>query len=109
MLTSWPRLDGTLTQPQFTAVFDVCIAIGERKVEQLLGQIWGGEVLRRMQEHHRRVIAARRAKAEYEDPARVQERREERKRVAQQRHEQRLVLKKEHDRAWRESQGKQGS
>lgn len=89
-------------------VFDVCSAIGEREAEQLLGQSWGGDLLRRMQEHHRRVTAARRSKAEYEDPAKVQERREERKRVLQQRHEQRLALKKERDRAWRESQGKPG-
>ncbi len=82
--------------------------MGEREAEQLLGQGWGGDVLRRMQEHHRRVVEARRAKAEYEAPARVQERREERKRVAQQRHEQRLTLKKERDRTWRESQGKRG-
>ncbi len=90
-------------------VFDICSAIGEVEAEQLLGQGWGGDVLRRMQEHHRRVTAARRAKAEYEDPARVQERREEKKRVAQQRHEQRLALKNERDRTWRESQGKRGS
>lgn len=90
-------------------VFDICSAIGEVEAEQLLGQGWGGDVLRRMQEHHRRATAARRAKAEYEDPARVQERREEKKRVAQQRHEQRLALKKERDRTWRESQGKRGS
>lgn len=90
-------------------VFDICSAIGEVEAEQLLGKGWGGDVLRRMQEHHRRVTAARRAKAEYEDPAKVQERREERKRVAQQRHEQRLALKKERDRTWGESQGKRGS
>lgn len=89
-------------------VYDICSAMGEREAEQLLGQGWGGDVLRRMQEHHRRVVEARRAKAEYEAPARVQERREERRRVAQQRHEQRLTLKKERDRTWRESQGKRG-
>ena len=66
-------------------------------------------MLRRVQEHHRRATAARRAKAEYEDPAKVQERRVERKRVALQRHEQLLALKNERDRTWRESQGKQGS
>lgn len=89
-------------------MFDICSAIGEFHAGQLLGQGWGGDVLRRMQEHHRRVAAERSAKAEYEDPAKVQERREERKRVAQQRHEQRLALKKERDRIWRESQGKRG-
>jgi hypothetical protein len=98
-----------LEQAGRCVVFDLCSVIGEREAEQLLGQSWGGDVLRRMQEHYRRVVAARRTKAEYEDPVKVQERREERERVAQQRHEQRLALKKERDRAWRESQGKQGS
>jgi hypothetical protein len=90
-------------------IFDICRMIGECEAERILGQNWGGNVLRRMQEHNRNVLAARSAKAEHEDPARVQERREEKRRVAKERHEQRLALKEHRDRAWRDSQGKRGS
>jgi len=87
-------------------VFDVCRAIGESEAARILGDSWGGDVLRRMQEHYRAEVTARRAREEYESPTSVQKRREEKKRLAQERHQQRLALKMERDRTWRESQRK---
>ena len=43
-------------------VFDICHAIGEVEAERLLGESWGGNVLRRMQEHHRAELGARRTR-----------------------------------------------
>lgn len=63
-------------------VFDICRALGETETENILGDSWGGDVLGRMQAHHRSVLAARRAREEYESPERTRARREERKRVA---------------------------
>ncbi len=87
-------------------VFDICHAIGEVEAALILGDSWGGSVLRRMQEHHRAELAARRARNEYENPASAQKRHEEKKRIAQEAHQQRLALKKERDLVWRESQRK---
>ena len=87
-------------------VFDICHAIGEVNAAFILGESWGGNVLRRMQEHHRAALAARRASDEYENPASVRKRHEEKKRIAQEEHQQRLALKVERDRVWRESQRK---
>ena len=87
-------------------VFDICDAIGEVNAALILGECWGGNVLRRMQEHHRAKLAARRASGEYENPASVRKRHEEKKRIAQEEHQQRLALKVERDRVWRESQRK---
>ncbi len=90
-------------------VFDICNAIGEGEAARILGQSWGGDVLRRMQEHHRAEMAARRARDKYESPASAQERREEKRRIALERHQQRLALKVERDRVWRESRRKEDS
>jgi hypothetical protein len=86
-------------------VFDICGAIGERETARILGGSWGGDVLRRMQEHSRALLEARHAREEYEDSSNVRKRREEKKRIAQEKHQRRLALKKERDRAWRESHG----
>ena len=87
-------------------VFDICHTIGEAEAARILGESWGGNVLRRMQEHYRAEQAARRVRYEYEGPEGARKRREEKKRIAQEKHQQRLALKKERDRAWRESQHK---
>lgn len=87
-------------------VFDICHAIGEVEAASILGDSWGGNVLRRMQEHHRAELAARRARDEYENSASARKRHEEKKRIAKEAHQQRLALKKERDRVWRESQRK---
>jgi hypothetical protein len=54
-----------------------------------------------MEEHEQTVQAVRCAKAEFEDPVRVEQRREEKKRLKQEKHQKRLSLKAERDRLWR--------
>jgi len=97
---------GRLENAARCLVFDVCHTIGEGEVSRILGDSWGGNVLHRMQEHHRLEVAARRARDEYENPASARKRHEETKRIAQEKHQLRLAQKKERDRVWRESQHK---
>jgi len=80
-------------------LFDVCNALGESSVGQLLGESWAGDVLRKMQNHDRRRQAARRENEELNNPENARKRREER----QERHEKRLLLKKARDERWREA------
>lgn len=86
-------------------LFDLCRTIGEAEAGRLLGQSWGADVLRCMQEHHRAVLAARAAREAYEGPEAAQKRRDEKKRLAQERHQQRLLLKQERNRTRRETHG----
>ena len=76
----------------------------ERRIEPLLNGTWAGNMLARMKVHHRDLEDARRARDEYRDPVRVQQRREEKRRLKQEKHEERLALKKQRDRIWREKQ-----
>jgi hypothetical protein len=78
----------------------------DREIKRLLAGSWAGEVLASMKTHYAAREAADRARAELEDPVKVQQRRDERKRLRREKHEQRLALKKERDRIWREKQGK---
>jgi hypothetical protein len=104
--------DGTDTQALIPAVQCLLFDLGsgiprfDRGAEALLGDSWAGEIRREMKEHHAASVAERRAREEFQDPVRVQQRREEKKRVKQERHRERLALKKERDRIWREKQGK---
>ena len=75
------------------------------QLSHVLQGSWAGQVLDSMRHHSAEVEARRRALAEYQSPAAVQQRREEKKRLKQQRHEERLALKKERDRIWFEKQG----
>ena len=86
-------------------LFDICKTIGEAETEQVLGDSWGGNVLRGMQEHDDARQAESRVRAADEIDAR--KRREERKRLTQERHQQRLALKVERDRLWREQHRKE--
>ncbi len=88
-------------------LFDLCSGLPflDNEIEAILSGSWAGDVLRRMQEHHKARQAVRRARAAFEAPENVQKRREEKKRLKQEQHQQRLVLKKERDRAWREKHG----
>jgi hypothetical protein len=96
--------DSTMNRAVRCLLFDLCHIIGEGEAGRILGESWGGKVLRGMQEHHAARLAKDRAlEAEV---ANARKRREERKRIAQEKHQRRLALKKERDRAWRESQGK---
>lgn len=85
-------------------LFDICGTVGTTETAQILGDSWGGNVLRRMREHDAARQAARRASAENETNARKQ--REEKKILKQQQHAKRLALKKERDQLWRERHGK---
>ena len=84
------------------SLFDIWYTLGEENAERqlplLLQGSWTGEVLQRMQEHHRARKEARRRN----DPDQVRLRREAEKRERQLRHAQRLEAKKERDRRWRE-------
>ena len=64
---------------------------------------WADAVLQSMEEHERNVQAVRRARAEFEDPVRVNQRREEKMRLKQERHQRRLALKVQKDRMWRQT------
>jgi len=86
-------------------LFDICKTIGEAETEQVLGDSWGGNVLRGMQEHDDARQAESRVRAADEIDAR--KRREERKRLTQERHQQRLALKVERDGLWREQHRKE--
>jgi hypothetical protein len=80
----------------------------EREWEPLLNGTWAGDVLARMKAHHERLQIARRARAEYESPLRVEERRAQKRKKRQEAHALRLALKVERDRLWREGQKKVG-
>jgi hypothetical protein len=69
---------------------------------------WAGDILEQMRAHHKAEIERRNAIAEFQDPMRVQQRREEKRRQRQQKHQERLALKKERDRLWRERQRIEG-
>jgi hypothetical protein len=84
-------------------VFDLCSALGESAVGQILGAAWAGEVLQAMQEHSRARAAARQAQRDME--ANAPTRRAEKKRAAAHRHAQRLALKVERDKPWRQKNG----
>src|SRR5258708_2467048 len=98
------RADSKLIGAVRCLLFDMCRTIGETEIAHVLGDSWGGDVLRGMQEHFRARQSARRARAEDETTAR--KRRDEKKRLAQEKHQQRLTKKKVRDRKWREKQGK---
>jgi hypothetical protein len=103
--------DGTEGQTLEPAVryllFDLWSDIFRRgEIEALLSDSWAGGVLRAMEKHNAARVAEHRDREEFQDPVRVQQRREEKKRLKQERHRERLALKEERDRIWREKQGK---
>jgi hypothetical protein len=72
-------------------------AIGEPETARILGDSWGGEMFRRMQLHHRAVLAEGRRRAEYDAPQAVEARRNERLRQLQLRHQDRQERKRQRD------------
>lgn len=74
------------------------------EIEALLDGTWAGAVLSRMQEHHTRKNAARRAQAEME-AADARRREAQKPRTAQEQYERR-ERKQERDRLWRAGQGR---
>ena len=85
-------------------VLEISRSIGEAEAARILGDSWGGGVLRRMREHDEARQNARRAKEEFESPASIQKRREDKKRLAQEWHQRRLAEKKDWDDFWRQEQ-----
>jgi hypothetical protein len=78
----------------------------EAEIQRILAGSWGGEVLHRMQEHHKARLEAQSVRDEYQDAGNFQKRREERKRLKAEQHQQRMALQKEHNRNWREKNQK---
>jgi hypothetical protein len=72
-------------------------------LEVLLEESWAGSVLQSMKGHNARVMAARRARADYESPEAAGQRREEKRRIKREAHLRRLERKVERDWAWRAS------
>jgi len=99
-------LDGRITETVRCILYDLWSVLPPPTVRSVLAGTWPGDVLKDMEEHHSKVQAAQRAREEFEDPVRVQQRREEKKRLRQERHQQRLALKVERDRIWREKHEK---
>ena len=83
-------------------LYDLWLVLPVPTVHSMLAGSWSGDVLKDMEKHNSERRAAQRAREEFEDPVRVQQRRDEKKRLKQKRHQQRLALKVERDRVWRE-------
>lgn len=88
----------SLLQATRCLLFDLCSALGEATVGQILDNCWAGEVLHGMQEHSRAREAARRAQRDME--ATAEARRAEKKRLAAECHAQRLAAKVARDKEW---------
>jgi hypothetical protein len=81
-------------------------AVTQEELEPILEGTWAGSVLNRMKAHHRERQVARRAYEAFNDPVRVQERRDTRRRLTGEKVAERLALKKERDRLRATRQGK---
>lgn len=90
LVDAWQALGGPASEPV---------------LEALLAGTWAGDVLARMQAHHRERVAARLRYEETQDPIRVQERRDEKRRLKQEQREERLARKYGRDRISNERQG----
>jgi hypothetical protein len=103
------RLQREIEDAVRLVLFDLWNSMLLQGRERLLAGSWAGGVLERMKDHYRAETERAKAIADFEDPRRVQERREEKRRLKQQKHQNRLALKKDRDRIWRENQKKNKS
>lgn len=73
------------------------------EIEPLLSGSWAGDVLNMMKVHYEERQAVQRARAVFEDPDNVRNRRKEKNRLKQEKHTERLAEQRERSRLWHEN------